>query len=128
MPPQSTTLYKRQSRSAKSTPREFISPGWSNGAAMAVLYALNRPEIKAVAIYSAPDPFGAFDDPCPQIPVSHPTTNWKEIEEPNSHLAIMHVHDSCDIAGICPNGERLAQQMGQLGGHDARCNDYLARG
>ena len=46
-------------------PNRIYVTGWSNGAAMALLYALNRPRVAAVAVYSAPDPFGAFDDPCP---------------------------------------------------------------
>ena len=96
------------------TSRIYIT-GWSGGAAMAILYALNRPNIKAVAIYSAPDPFGAFDDPCPQTPVSHPAADVKQIEVSNPRLAIMHVHNSCDAAGMCPNAERLARQMRQLG-------------
>lgn len=89
--------------------------GRSNGPAMAVLYALNRPNIKAVAVYSAPDPFGAFDDPCPQIPVSRSAADARQIEVSNPRLAIMHVHNSCDVAGICPNAERLARRMTRLG-------------
>lgn len=27
----------------------------------------------------------------------------------------MHVHNSCDAAGICPNAERLARRMTRLG-------------
>lgn len=38
--------------------------GWSNGAAMAYMYGLNRPNVAAIAVYSAPNPFRAFNDPC----------------------------------------------------------------
>jgi hypothetical protein len=82
---------------------------------MAILYALNRPNIKAVAVYSAPDPFGAFDDPCPQLPVSRPAADARQIEVSNPRLAIMHVHNSCDAAGMCPNAERMARRMRRLG-------------
>jgi predicted esterase len=44
--------------------------GWSNGAAMALLYALNRPWVAAAAVYSSPDPFSALFDVCPQTPVA----------------------------------------------------------
>src|SRR5215470_9326993 len=43
--------------------------GWSNGAAMALLYALNRLWVAAAAVYSAPDPFSALFDVCTQTPV-----------------------------------------------------------
>ena len=78
--------------------RVFMS-GWSNGSAMTVLYALNTPGIAAAAVYSAPDPFGAFDDPCPQAPfASQPTP-------------IYHVHNDCDIFGICPGGAKLFETL-----------------
>lgn len=85
--------------------------GWSNGAAMGILYALNRPWIAAAAVYSAPDPFGAFDDPCAQTPVSSPPSDQSQIQVLNTRAPIMHVRNSCDIAGICPNGNVLAKQM-----------------
>ncbi|CAF4382280.1 unnamed protein product, partial [Adineta steineri] len=47
--------------------RVFLS-GWSNGAAMAVEYALNTPGIASVAVYSAPDPYRDNHDPCAQTP------------------------------------------------------------
>src|SRR5208282_2123727 len=53
------------------TARIYIS-GWSNGSAMGILYAVNRPNIAAAAVYSSPSPFGAFNDPCPQRPVAGP--------------------------------------------------------
>ena len=90
--------------------------GWSNGAAMAILYALNRPQIAAAAVYSAPDPFGAFSDPCPQTPVANPASGGSELQLYNPHVPILHVRNSCDIGGICPNGDLMAQQIGAFGG------------
>ena len=102
-------------RTGKVDTRRIYVTGWSNGAAMAVLYALNRPAISAIAVYSAPDPFGAFDDPCPQTPVGSAAADSRQIEVSNPHLAIMHVHNSCDAAGLCPNAERLSGQARRLG-------------
>ncbi len=87
--------------------------GWSNGAAMAILYALNRPQVAAAAVYSAPSPFGAFNDPCPRKPVAHPPAN-DEVRLFNPRVPIMHVRNSCDIGGICPNGSALADQLRPL--------------
>jgi predicted esterase len=89
--------------------------GWSNGAAMALLYAMNRQSIAAAAVYSAPDPFGAFNDPCTQTPVARAPTSSAEVQIFNPHIALMHVRNSCDIGGICPNGITFAQQMRSLG-------------
>src|SRR6202011_467894 len=50
------------------TNRVYLS-GWSNGSAMAYAYGLERPSIAAIAVYSAPNPYHAFNDPCPQSPV-----------------------------------------------------------
>jgi predicted esterase len=94
--------------------RVYIT-GWSNGAAMALLYALNRPAIAAAAVYSAPDPFSAFDDQCPQTPVASAPVNIDEIQVFNPKVPIMHVQNDCDIGGICPNGLRFASQIGALG-------------
>jgi poly(3-hydroxybutyrate) depolymerase len=89
--------------------------GWSNGAAMALLYALNRQSIAAAAVYSAPDPFGAFTDPCPQSPVTRAPTSNAQLQIFNPHIPLMHVRNSCDIGGICPNGNTFAAQMRSLG-------------
>lgn len=80
--------------------RIYLS-GWSNGSAMAILYALNSPAIAAVAVYSSPDPFGDFDDPCPQPPFGV------------NPLPIMHVHNACDTVGLCDSGERLKGALEQ---------------
>lgn len=89
--------------------------GWSNGAAMAMLYGLSRQSIAAAAIYSAPDPFGAFTDACPQVPVTQAPTSNAQIQVFNPHIALMHLRNSCDIGGICPNGNSFAQQMRSVG-------------
>ena len=89
--------------------------GWSNGAAMALLYALNRPTIAAAAVYSGPDPFSAFNDPCPQTPVKGPAADDSQVQIFNPTVPTMHLHNSCDIAGICPNGELLAKQLKTAG-------------
>jgi poly(3-hydroxybutyrate) depolymerase len=99
------------------TSRIYVT-GWSNGAAMAYLYALNRPNVAAVAVYSAPNPFGAFDDPCPQTPqatVSDLAANNKQIRILNPGIPTMHIHNACDVGGICPNGELLATQLRAAG-------------
>jgi predicted esterase len=89
--------------------------GWSNGAAMALLYALNRQSIAAAAVYSAPDPFGAFDDPCPQQPVTAAPISDGQLQIFNPHIPLLHVRNSCDIGGICPNGNTFASQIRAIG-------------
>lgn len=85
--------------------------GWSNGSAMGLLYSLNRPRIAAAAVYSAPDPFHAFNDPCTQQPVAAAPKDDTELQLFNGHVPIYHVHNDCDIAGLCPNGEYLRQSL-----------------
>ena len=89
--------------------------GWSNGSAMAYLYALNRPNIAAAAIYSAPDPYGAFDDPCRQKPVARPPKDGSEVQIFNPGLPNLHIHSNCDVAGICPNCEQLTSELTAAG-------------
>ena len=96
-------------------PARIYMTGWSNGAAMAILYALNRQSIAAAAVYSAPDPFGALTDPCPQMPTASPPTSKAQIQVFNPHVPVMHVRNACDIDGICPNGNALDAQMSTLG-------------
>jgi poly(3-hydroxybutyrate) depolymerase len=94
--------------------KTFVS-GWSNGSAMSYIYALNRHNVNAISVYSAPDPFQAFNDPCPQTPVEdHPTTA-AEIEVPNPKIKAYQVHNSCDIAGLCPNSEMIISQVATIG-------------
>ena len=95
--------------------RRIYIMGWSNGAAMALLYALNRPWIAAAAVYSAPDPFGAFTDLCPQTPVAATPGGIGQLQVFNPHVPVMHVRNNCDIGGICPNGNKLARELRTLG-------------
>jgi hypothetical protein len=96
------------------TNKTFVS-GWSNGSAMSYIYALNRSNVRSIAVYSAPDPFQAFNDPCPQTPVEdHPASN-AEIRVPNPKIQSYQVHNSCDIAGLCPNSELIISQVATLG-------------
>jgi len=90
--------------------------GWSNGAAMALLYALNRPWVAAAAVYSAPDPFSALFDVCTQTPVAAPPAGDGQAQVFNPRVPLMHVHNDCDIGGICPNGSRFAARVRALGG------------
>lgn len=92
------------------TGRIYVT-GWSNGAAMGLLYALNRSDVAAVAVYSGPDPFGALEDPCRQTPVSNAPASNSEVRIYNPRVPVMHLHNSCDVAGICPNGEQLATEL-----------------
>jgi poly(3-hydroxybutyrate) depolymerase len=101
--------------SGKVDTRRIYVTGWSNGAAMGLLYALNRPNVAAVAVYSAPDPFGALDDPCHQKPVSVVPANDAEVQIHNPRVPVMHVHNGCDVAGICANGEKLAAELREAG-------------
>lgn len=42
---------------------------------MAYAYGLARPAIAAIGVYSAPNPYQAFNDPCPQTPVTAKPTS-----------------------------------------------------
>jgi len=72
--------------------RRVYMGGWSNGAAMAILYALNTSGIAATAVYSNPDPFADVADPCEQPPFG------------NNLRPIMMIHNDCDVIGICQTG------------------------
>lgn len=102
-------------RGGKVNPRRVYVTGWSNGAAMGYLYALNRPSVAAVAVYSGPDPFGAFDDPCSQTPVTGVPANDAQVRIFNPRVPMMQVYNSCDVAGLCPNGEKLTAELRKAG-------------
>jgi predicted esterase len=97
--------------------RRIYVTGWSNGAAMALLYALNRPWIAAAAVYSAPDPFSALFDACTQTPVATTPSGDGQLQVTNPRVPLMHVRNDCDIGGICPNGTRFAARVRALGGN-----------
>ena len=88
--------------------------GWSNGAGMAYLYGLHRSNVAAVGVFSSPDPFRAFNDPCPQVPVSGAAAGIGEIRVTNPGVPTFHIHNDCDIAGLCPMGERLEASLQAL--------------
>ncbi len=96
------------------TNKTFVS-GWSNGSAMSYIYALNRPSVDSIAVYSAPDPFQAFNDPCPQTPVEDDPTTIAEIAVLNPRIQSFQVHNSCDIAGLCPDSEMIISQVATIG-------------
>lgn len=88
-------------------PQRVHLSGWSNGAAMALLYTLNTPGIASAAVYSNPEPFSDVLDPCAQAPFG------------NNLRPLMNVLNSCDIIGICHTGgaafrERMAARMPQV--------------
>src|SRR5262249_36581314 len=105
--------------------RRIYVTGWSNGSAMGFLYALNRRRIAAAAVYTGPNPFEAFNDPCPQQPVSRKAQSNSEIRVSNRSVPFYHVHNACDIAGICPNGELLISQLQRI---RARFTDVIIDG
>ena len=56
-----------------------------------------------------------FNDPCPQTPVPRAPTSNAQVQIFNPHIPLMHVRNSCDIGGICPNGNTFAPQMRSIG-------------
>ena len=90
-----------ESRNIVDTNRVYAT-GWSNGAAMAQLYALNTPSIAASAVYSSPDPYSDVQDPCEQTPFATTLT------------PLMDIHNACDIIGICQTGTQFHQDLARL--------------
>jgi poly(3-hydroxybutyrate) depolymerase len=103
-----------QVATGKVDTRRIYVTGWSNGSAMGFLYALNRPAIAALAVYTAPNPFRAFNDPCPQVPVTALPAGDVQVQIFNRRVPTYHIHNDCDIAGICPNGELLRSQLRRI--------------
>jgi dienelactone hydrolase len=97
--------------------RRVYITGWSNGGAMAYLYGLNRPEIAAVGVYSAANPFQLGRDPCPQDPVARTPADYRQLKVFNPKVPSYQVHNSCDIGGICPNALLLEKKLEDLGGN-----------
>lgn len=95
----------------KVDPERIYLIGWSNGSALGIVYALNRPEIAAAAVYSSPNPLRAFNDPCPQAPVADAPVNDTQIQLLNPEVPIYHVHNDCDFAGICPTAFVLRNSL-----------------
>lgn len=90
-----------ESRNIVDLNRVYMS-GWSNGAAMAQLYALNTPAIAASSVYSSPDPFSDVQDPCEQTPFATTMT------------PLMDIHNACDIIGICQTGTQFHRDVAKL--------------
>ncbi|CAF1347877.1 unnamed protein product [Didymodactylos carnosus] len=84
---------------ASVDPKRVYMSGWSNGAAMAVEYGLNTPNISAVAAYSAPDPYRDIDDPCEQEPSPPYLTPFKIL------------YNQCDVLGICTTGKAFISEL-----------------
>ncbi|CAF3735712.1 unnamed protein product [Rotaria socialis] len=78
--------------------RVFLS-GWSNGASMALLYALNTPNIAAAAVYSSTNPYRNDNDPCPQMP------------NPSQRTPVLDLVNECDSTGICLGGEEFIADL-----------------
>ncbi|CAF1454820.1 unnamed protein product [Adineta steineri] len=78
--------------------RVFLS-GWSNGAAMAVEYALNTPGIAAAAVYSPPDPYRDYNDLCAQDPY------------PTNLTPILLLYNQCDVINICVTGVNFIEDL-----------------
>ncbi|CAF4531759.1 unnamed protein product, partial [Didymodactylos carnosus] len=78
--------------------RVYMS-GWSNGAAMAVQYGLNTPNIAAVAAYAAPDPYRDIHDPCAQKPY------------PPYLTPFLILYNQCDVFGICTTGQAFISDL-----------------
>jgi hypothetical protein len=78
--------------------RVFMS-GWSNGAAMAIQYALMTPGIAAASVYSAPDAWRDVQSPCAQ-----PTY-------PQYATPIRDMHNYQDILGIQITGLYFYQDL-----------------
>ena len=83
---------------------------------MSFLYGANRSNIAAAAVYSAPDPFGALEDPCQQTPVAGAPADRRYVRLFAAGLPTSQVHNACDIAGICPNSRLISPQLAGAGG------------
>lgn len=97
--------------SGRVDPRRVYLVGYSNGASAAVEYAQNRAGIAAAAVYSAPDPYGFLQDPCPQRPVAGPAAGMAELQVTRRNAPIFHLHRDCDAYGSCPNALKLQRQI-----------------
>jgi poly(3-hydroxybutyrate) depolymerase len=106
-------VHDRFGNALRADPKRIFLSGWSNGSAMAIYYGHVRPsKIAAVGVYSAPNPYGEFDDPCPVLPDFAAADATISGVPP---VPLMHMHNDCDIAGICPSGENLAAVLVRSG-------------
>lgn len=96
-------------------PNRIYLTGFSNGGAMAILYALSRRGIAAVAIYSAPDPWAYATDSCRQVPVARAAADDAEYQILNPKVPVYEVHNGCDLGAMCPNIERMTTRLRAAG-------------
>ncbi|CAF3003410.1 unnamed protein product [Rotaria sp. Silwood2] len=94
------TVYHMSNLHVDST-RVFLS-GWSNGASMALLYALNTPNIAAAAVYSSTNPYQNDNDPCSQTP------------NPSKNTSVLDLVNQCDSTGICVGGQEFIVDLQNL--------------
>ncbi len=100
--------------------------GWSNGAALALLYGQNRPRVAAVTMYSGPDPYDSLSDTCGQKPVRGKPVNDTELQVFNPDVPVFHVQNNCDIYASCPNGLALRDKL--LAGGTANIRHQIISG
>lgn len=91
----------------KVDPQRIYVMGWSNGAAMSILYAMNRPNVAAAAVYSPPNPYAAFSAPCTQEPVAGAPINDTQVQVFNPTVPIYTIVNDCDIFSLCPTAVAL---------------------
>lgn len=81
--------------------RVFMS-GWSNGAAMAMFYALNTDGIAGTSVYSAPDHRDS-QNPCTQVP------------RPKAATPTQDIYNYCDLFGISKTGKYFYDDLRKRG-------------
>ncbi|HSW14994.1 MAG TPA: hypothetical protein VLI06_19260 [Solimonas sp.] len=89
--------------------------GYSNGASMGILYALNRSHVAAAAVYSAPSPFAYSNDPCKQDAVRSFPGDDTQHQVSHPGVPIMHIYNACDAGGSCPNSVAMQAQLQAAG-------------
>ncbi len=106
--------------------RRIYLLGQSNGASLALVYGQNRPSVAALALYAAPSPYDALSDPCGQKPVTGPPRDDTELQIVNPSIPAFHIHNACDIFGICPNCLELRDEL--AASHTAQLRDQIITG
>ncbi|HTO55305.1 MAG TPA: hypothetical protein VMR50_18115 [Myxococcota bacterium] len=99
---------------AVDTQRIFLT-GWSNGTSMSYEYALNRPNVAAIAVYSGASPYQRMSDPCPQTPVTDAPVSNAQVRVFDPRVPTYQVHNNCDGGGMCPNVLRLDGELRAFG-------------
>lgn len=112
-----TSIMTKDGKTVTIDPKRIYLTGWSNGSAMAIWYGHIRstPEsghpwsVAAIGVYSAPNPYGDFNDPCPVVDFSQKNRLPKIKGIPATPT--LHIHNDCDIVGICQSGQRMAEVL-----------------